>query len=1756
MFCNLTIPRPIFIISHKTDGQLIKYIFIGDISSSKYDFIEKLEKNIKLNKKDENEIDELFGKKGWINNTNKFIFIKKYINIDDTIFNLKNKIMSYLSSHDNILIPDNQELSYNDQTIGLFYNNIEPIQNSKFKIDYHFVDKDGFKITNNKLENDMNELIIDVIKISDNQKLVELNLIMFEDILKLLVKKNINIDNLVKYGYLFKYFPKANTNFDKNEYRKKIDELKLQYDKNEYIIDLIKSNDCACSADCNVITVIMYLRPKDYDKSNINNISNSSSSHNLDLQQLFNFLRRNLDDKIVFLKFKDIITDEIYLSLYKGALENELVDRDTLENWSYKKKKIGDEIKYKTPVPRGLVVKYFLYEINGIRKYSQINFFDNGHIQLEASFLLEKKANIYEIENAIHGLRDLIRIINKGLNLNIDEPKFEIINKGNDVIMSENLELSFINVVTDVCKFGEYNPLDLYNFALLFTPYVLPTEEQETIKTNIEKGDRLSFKYKRVSNFLNKPELYNKITELKKQQFNDIEIIKIIETKYYKKKSEAEDILKDWNRKHGYYGDQNVKIRSFGIDINIKDTRIEMKGISELKTITFVNKFILTMLQLYKKKNILFKDKKAIKYLLSKSSKFSSNKNDTYEIDYDQNTTENNKNLEINTEVVDQEEMNDYNINSNIEQYLYDIEENTVDPNTEELNSKIINKKSNIDTTDYQDFMPIPNEPINPENQLKCDDKIVELGTCQDFCNDDSYFLRRLQSFDSRLYEYKSSKLDKSRYSVACQSTGYRQPIILQYNPYNHPKVDQKSFSYAYKYGSDENHQYWYICPKVWCPYCQLPIDYDQLDNFRKRATRKGQDCMTAECPFSTKDNKHDVIIRGEYLYPGFANKKHPDGYCLPCCFKVSHQDPKYKAYINYKKCLGEEVENTNAESSIKYILNKTGLIEEGRFGLLLPDLQKIFNSKCESGYLKPNTSCYVRKGLKFNENQSFLACIADLVSDDKNNIISIDMFKDFIISKLDDKLFRSLNKGLVYATFKNISTNIDNSITNDDKQNEKIIKTPLNKKYKNLSIPLQNFIHFLKSNDTFINEVFLWDLLSRPGIITEEGINIIIFETSNIICPLALNSEEFFNIDKPTYFIIKMKKNYEPIYKLEVSSNDILLQWYFTSIDKNTQRILDIAMNECQPQKINWNLLLNENKDKFDKNNHYEFNFKPENTLKQTLELIKPKYQVVDQINRTIGIITDYLKYKNIFIPTKPDSIITSIKEIFEYELKSYKETYHYLHDISKNTGLNLKPLFKILSFDNDNIIIGFLLENNRIIPIEPIYNSLVNTDKLPGIKMTFYLDIDDKISQGSLGEELDERKLIINKLEYENESYERIRYTLSKEPPKIKEFIYNILNIPSSQKNMNEKREMLKQVLKPIICNIAHFTTKNIDLSNYKVPNNRFLCKYIKNKSVHCVKSTDNGKDEWKLLISKFNMINGKNNLDNILNLLSEELLRNKLKSKEIMDGLVPDIININKLEPNMDEILLRSHDIKEQIDNLYIKTDLYDIFKVSDYTYNLPNIVKQRPDLIISDSDSNEFNTSDIEELSTHWLNIFGNEFQVYKKSYIQSIGYLYEALSKVANTINSENKYNAQSIKELIINNIENYENDINKYFNFDNIIEGFIQLEPIVFKYVSTLSQIISIMQRKDYQGTYIDIFIFCNIFYISSLILNKRIGKDNPEGYIRIMEFKEYFILYSEKFNDIRQFNLVQLKNQIIFDKNYLKNYKPKFINNSVNDNE
>jgi hypothetical protein len=214
---------------------------------------------------------------------------------------------------------------------------------------------------------------------------------------------------------------------------------------------------------------------------------------------------------------------------------------------------------------------------------------------------------------------------------------------------------------------------------------------------------------------------------------------------------------------------------------------------------------------------------------------------------------------------------------------------------------------------------------IDPQIKLTCNDAIVEKDTCEDFCNDPYYYLRRLQRYDTKLFRPNIGRKEKASktYPRICQA--FSQPVILLENPDTNPKIKRESYTYSIKYSSDPDlFERWYICPLIWCPICEIPISEKDIDpkTIRIRAMKdKGKLCKTAMCPFGnhqvmlrTKDNKN-------YKYPGFVkNPEHPDGFCLPCCYLTPDNDPKSSGYKSFKKCLGDEIENQTVKEGKIYI--------------------------------------------------------------------------------------------------------------------------------------------------------------------------------------------------------------------------------------------------------------------------------------------------------------------------------------------------------------------------------------------------------------------------------------------------------------------------------------------------------------------------------------------------------------------------------------------------------------------------------------------------------------------------------------------------------------------------------------------------------------------------------------------------------------------------------------------------------------------
>ena len=119
--------------------------------------------------------------------------------------------------------------------------------------------------------------------------------------------------------------------------------------------------------------------------------------------------------------------------------------------------------------------------------------------------------------------------------------------------------------------------------------------------------------------------------------------------------------------------------------------------------------------------------------------------------------------------------------------------------------------------------------------------------------------------------------------------------------------------------------------------------------------------------------------------------------------------------------------------------------------------------------------------------------CVVDLLSPNKKDIFTVQMLKKQLISKLTPNLFKSLNNGLLEFRFDNPKNNVS---------------------------AYDNFKKFIMSDNIVITDEYLWDFLQRPGVLFDEGCNIIIINDENIKCPYKEFATNFYNKDRPTFII------------------------------------------------------------------------------------------------------------------------------------------------------------------------------------------------------------------------------------------------------------------------------------------------------------------------------------------------------------------------------------------------------------------------------------------------------------------------------------------------------------------------------------------------------------------------------------------------------------------------------------------------------------
>lgn len=151
-------------------------------------------------------------------------------------------------------------------------------------------------------------------------------------------------------------------------------------------------------------------------------------------------------------------------------------------------------------------------------------------------------------------------------------------------------------------------------------------------------------------------------------------------------------------------------------------------------------------------------------------------------------------------------------------------------------------------------------------------------------------FLQRLQSLDPALFLTKAQGKHYSTYSSACQPTS-RHPIVLTEE--EKQRIDREhpgSYKHAVKYGTDPKNPNWYICPRFWCFLTNSPISpKDALDGKCGNIIPENAEVIPPGAYVYEFKGKEHTDLSGNYVehHPGFLKEgKHPDGYCLPCCFK------------------------------------------------------------------------------------------------------------------------------------------------------------------------------------------------------------------------------------------------------------------------------------------------------------------------------------------------------------------------------------------------------------------------------------------------------------------------------------------------------------------------------------------------------------------------------------------------------------------------------------------------------------------------------------------------------------------------------------------------------------------------------------------------------------------------------------------------------------------------------------------------------
>jgi len=1725
--CDYFIKPIIFNVILKNRLYVKNYVFVGKVEESIKEIFNKLEKNILLSKSDISKIQKVYSNdeiKLWIRCSKKEIkFIDDIIYLDDTINIIRKKIFFYLSNlnENKFFIENNQELWIINKDpsktrwgcktenlekyipLGYYYKNYEYIPSvcGDIKIDYNnFVDDIGIFQYKFKLVNNLNNILYDVVDFTCiKQNIIFVNNLEVEtDYLK---KNNIPVNNIFINGYIKKYWPKGYINYDSNFYLKKYKELSIFFKYEKFILNLIYNKNIINNylGNCNIVSIRLrsnYCKNLLYDNKLIDD------NKYLDLVKVFNLLPVSND--IPFIKYKEKI--EWLSPLYK-------INKDLIKTEN--KKRIKDWV---TSNPRGLIFKFLIYSIKINNKientYATISIFSSGTIEVSLSFHEKYNATFDTIINILNKLSLVIDNINNTI---IDDPNKKLIcpniHKNKNMIKEGiKTKILFINMLIPILININFDTLKIISNK--FTPFIV-----KGLDTG--RDIKYKFKYKRRSNFKNMNEIFDLITLKKNEGYSDREIKIYLQDSFYKNTDDVQKLFDMWKRLT-YYETDNIKQGGASIMIPKSGDKIKIYGVNNIIEIFSIYKLLIVVMDIINNNKDYFKNKEFNKFF-----------DDEKYLKTLESNEENNDNINL-------DQFKNINLSKFIDVKNYINDNININKPNNKLNSK---RKSNLISDESL---------IDPVLRLRCATSGIDYkaDTCVDLCEDLYFKNRRLQKYDNKLFRYKGKK---GTYSIMCQKP--RQPIVMNTDPSKNPKIKKDSYTYAIKYGSDPEHQNYYICPKVWCPYCEIPLSYKSVKNIKKEKTRSGI-CYRGNCPYGDhqvliiNDDKYDKSDNG--LYPSFTKGKHPDGYCLPCCNVKDMRNPKYSEHLMFKRCLGEEV-NINDKKDNYYILDYNKIpLQKDRFGALSINLQQLFKNIYEPGHLEKGNEYYLRSGVNLNINQCFLEVILKIFNDKTNSTITLNEFKLFLIKKLTIRLFNSLNNGNLTLIFKlNEDTNA-----------------------------YENYKSYLLSN-TFIDYKYTWDFLSRPGILFPDGLNIFIFTSNTILCPKGNNIDDMYDLNRQSIFIFNYNKYYEPIYLLKYKKRNKIEVVNIFDISYNIPSIFhSLIVKNCRKYyDIDWKRVLSDNMKLLNIKYNIFSTKEPslsfvENELKNMNENYNIECQVVDNYNKVIGLL---LKNK-LFYPVEATNIRLDYKVCDkDYPLLDFKETSKLYFQFKLKTKLPYNFVGKVM--DQSNKLINVLVLNTgRYVFIKPLKN--IN-NSLPLLNIQYFSDAEKYIENGEIVDK--EAYSITKKYDYFDESYIRYKFEISKYLQSDLKVKNEIIYLIKSDLEFNEKLNKLKKIIQNL--NIKLITNKRIEpikINNYKMSNIRIPCylysKKYKGKLLKDICLSDYHcsylNKKCSLYFPLKNQINNKNNNILFLEQLTNNLLQNNIVQNEILNNEFKEIIDPLIYYPKKNEIFIYGIDYIEQFEDLYNKNkDKFISNKIplddTNPTLEFSIIDKMYYSQAIIDREDDIY----LEELNVYWNKILGDKYKVFKTNII--FGSMFYSVSRAYNTLVNDEITPAKvkcmlidylsSIKTntlcKILNIYQNtYKDDTISVYNKDPqvfLLDFYSHIAPLDYKGITNFNQLKDYISNNSYTGCILDIYFMSIMFNKIIGVINYRKTPKNIKGFrcfgSGLIKSNDIILLYSEllKESDRTTYNVIQLNGNYIFKKN---NFNKDFLKLLIED--